>query len=147
MGRPQRRDPSKYTKYSLADVDDVTDRSNAMAALDFINSRKRSSEAASNDGDSSEPTSSKPLFKKPKRAEPKEDTQGTNKDSKPDINFGLSCGNSKRVMPEIVVGRPSIKKKSKEPSTADDEPSSDQKQKSKKPKQKKLSHLDFEEED
>lgn len=145
--RPQRRDPSKYTKYSLADVDDVTDRSNAMAALDFINSRKRSSEAASNDGDPTEPTSSKPLFKKPKRAEPKEDTQGTNKDSKPDINFGLSCGNSKRVMPEAVVGRPSIKKKSKEPSTADEEPSTDQKQKSKKPKQKKLSHLDFEEED
>lgn len=148
--RPQRRDPSKYTKYSLADVDDVTDRSNAMAALDFINSRKRSSEAASNDGDPTEPTSSKPLFKKPKRAEPKEDTQGTNKDSKPDINFGLSCGNSKRVMPEAVVGRQQAAAKKKRETAApsnDDDPSTDQKQKTKKPKQKKLSHLDFEEED
>jgi len=143
--RPQRKDPTKYTKYSLADVEDVTDRSNAMAALDFINSRKRSSEAASIDGD--EPSSSKPVFKKPKKANLK-DTPDTSKDSKPDGTFGLSCGNSKRVMPEAVVGRQQSAKKKREPALADDDLSTaDQKQKSKKPKQKKLSHLDFEEED
>jgi len=154
--RPQRKDPSKYTKYSLADVEDVTDRSNTMAALDFINSRKRSSEAASNDGDSAaegggpSSSSSRPVFKKPKRAADPESGAPDTKDNKDSNNFGLSCGNSKRVMPEAVVGRQqAAAKKKREPAAPsnDDNPSTDQKQKTKKPKQKKLSHLDFEEEE
>merc|ERR1712111_309255 len=126
--RPQRRDPSKYTKYSLADVDDVTDRSNTAAALEFLNSRKRSSDddgAADDDQEGS--SSAKVVFKKPKKTtNPEKESSSKDTATKSAIdNYGLSCGNSKRVMPAAVVGR----------------------QATKKPKQKKLSHLDFEEDD
>lgn len=143
--RPQRKDPSKYTKYSLADVDDVTDRSNAMAALDFLNSRKRSSDDGEPDPDLAEAEGSKVVFKKPKKTTTtsnKPESESGKDKSAPADNYGLSCGNSKRVMPEAVVGRQATKKKGS--ATAEE---SDQKQKSKKSKQKKLSHLDFEDED
>jgi len=143
--RPQRRDPSKYTKYSLADVDDVTDRSNTAAALEFLNSRKRSSDddgAADDDQEGS--SSAKVVFKKPKKTtNPEKESSSKDTATKSAIdNYGLSCGNSKRVMPAAVVGRQATKKKG----SAGPE-GTDQKQKSKKPKQKKLSHLDFEEDD
>jgi len=138
--RPQRKDPSKYTKYSLADVDDVTDRSNTMAALDFINSRKRSSDAADDD-QSDEASLSKVVFKKPSKKINSNTENGSSEDKETQSNYGLGCGNSKRVMPEAVVGRQATKKKAP---TAEE---SDQKQKSKRSKQKKLSHLDFEDED
>lgn len=142
--RPQRKDPSKYTKYSLADVKDVTDRSNTAAALDFLDScrKRRQAEDAAHDDDGPSGSSSKVVFKKPKRAPPPAATADPPPKTEPS-SYGLSCGNSKRVMPEAVVGlRPSANKRK----TEDKKPAATKAAAAAK-KEKKLSHLDFEDDD
>jgi len=138
--RPQRKDPSKYTKYSLADVKDVTDRSNTAAALDFLDACRKRRQAEDNDDDDADCASgSKVVFKKPKRAPPPAASNSPPAE-KEESSYGLSCGNSKRVMPEAVVGRQNVKRK-----TGEDKKPGDAK--TAKKKEKRLSHLDFEDDE
>lgn len=129
---------------SLADVKDVTDRSNTAAALDFLDScrKRRQAEDAAADDDDDGPSgsSSKVVFKKPKRAPPPATADPPKTEEEP--SYGLSCGNSKRVMPEAVVGlRPSANKRK----TEDKKPATKAAAAAK--KEKKLSHLDFEDDE
>jgi len=148
--RPQRKDPSKYTKYSLADVQDVTDRSNTLAALDFLNHvKKRNTEEEVKDTSDSS-SSSKVVFKKPtKTNRPREENDKSSDGQGGDSYSMASCGNSKRVMPEAVVGRQAntggiTKRKTSLVSGQKEEQEAPSK---KKAKEKKLSHLDFGDED
>jgi len=149
--RPQRKDPSKYTKYSLADVQDVTDRSNTMAALDFLNHvKKRSNEEEEVKDTSDSASSSKVVFKKPtKTNRPRAENDKSSEDQGGASYSMASCGNSKRVMPEAVVGRQAnaggvFKRKTPLVSGQKEEQEAPSK---KKAKEKKLSHLDFGDED
>jgi len=151
----QRRDPSKYTKYSLADVKDVTDRSNTAAALDFLDAcrKRRQAEDAAKDTEDL-PSGSKVVFKKPKR-NPTAAVEATKDPSAKDdegLSYGLSCGNSKRIMPEAVVGRQNVKRQAatedKVAAAADAAPTAAAAgTKAKSKKEKKLSHLSFDDDD
>lgn len=138
--RPQHKDPSKYTKYSLADVKDVTDKSNAQAALSFLQERKRKHEP-DDDDDHGDVTSGggKVVFKKPKKIVTTESLSSASS------SVGLSCGNSKRVMPEAVVGQTKAKKAAGSKVAADTENPAAKKKSSK--KQNRLSHLNFDDEE
>jgi len=89
-----RKHPDKWTKYSLADVspDDMSDRSNTKAALQFLNKLKEDKA-----GEKEEPAdlTQKVVFKKrEKREEKEEEPEGEKKFS----------GNV-RVMPQAEIGR------------------------------------------
>jgi len=135
--RPQHKDPKKYTKYSLADVKDVTDKSNTQAALAFLQDRKRKQEPEEHDEGGE---GGKVVFKKPKKGhQPESDSSGSNSAS----DFGLSCGNSKRVMPEAIVGQTKAKKVGSKAKAASSSTESSKVSK----KQNRLSHLSFEDEE
>ena len=135
----------------MADVKDVTDRSNTAAALDFLDAcrKRRQAEDAAKDSEDLPPSGSKVVFKKPKRTNPPTAAVEATKDPSDGegLSYGLSCGNSKRVMPEAVVGRQNVKRKaaSEDKGAADAAPAGGTKATSK--KEKKLSHLSFDDED
>ena len=139
----------------MADVKDVTDRSNTAAALDFLDAcrKRRQAEDAAKDTEDL-PSGSKVVFKKPKR-NPTAAVEATKDPSAKDdegLSYGLSCGNSKRIMPEAVVGRQNVKRQAatedKVAAAADAAPTAAAAgTKAKSKKEKKLSHLSFDDDD
>jgi hypothetical protein len=91
--------PRKYTKYSLEDVDELSDRGNARAAFDFLRQRAQIRETE----DSSETSEAEPAkitFKRPLK---KQESIKGEQESIPKFGGG-SGGFGKRVLPECVVG-------------------------------------------
>jgi len=90
--------PRRYTKYSLADVEELSDRGNARAAFDFLRERAQIQET---DGtpDSSETVPSKITFKRPAKKRDASEME----ESAPKSSGGIG-GFGKRVLPECVVG-------------------------------------------
>lgn len=98
------KNPSKYTKYSLSDVPNVSDRSNTQTALSFLKELSDRKEKVQELTDNAEENPSKIMFKRPRRNEHKNDPD-------PDLN-DTAPAKSKRVLPEAVVGRSSSYKTS-----------------------------------
>jgi len=93
-----KKNPGKWTKYSLADVDTMTDKSNSAAAFDFLNTIKARKQSDEGIMETEEPsTDHKPVFKRPKKKT--KTTAGQDKQSS-----GGSFVGSKHVLPEYVVG-------------------------------------------
>lgn len=92
--------PRKYIKYSLADVEELSDRGNARAAFDFL--RQRAQERESESGpDLCESEPAKITFKRPaKKSETADEDQA---EVAPKFSGGTG-GFGKRVLPECVVG-------------------------------------------
>lgn len=152
-GRPARgrkvpdfkKNPGKWTKYSLADVDNMTDRSNTAAALQFLQTLKNKTE---DDQPAFDP-SQKLVFKKPlkkketsSRVEDHQQNQMTKETQAEDsddtssnaANKGSFVG-SKQIMPEFNFG---VKRNK-------DKPEKTPTKSAKHSKEMKLSHLDDEE--
>lgn len=132
---PQRgfgpRDKKKYTKYSLAGVSEVTDRSNSQAAFAFLQERQelRAKQEKDRDFQDPEASSNKISFKKPKRSL-----------ASSEVPASTSSLQGKRIMPEAVVGQTkSFKKKAKIERSSES--------KSSQGSGAKLSHLSFDDED
>lgn len=90
------KNPSKYTKYSLSDAPNVSDRSNTQTALSFLKELSDRKEKLSELKENAEENPSKIVFKRPRRNEHEDD---------PDLNNENASAISKRVLPEAVVGR------------------------------------------
>lgn len=122
------KNPEKYTKYSLEDVDMTNNRGNSQAAFSFLADLRKRKE-----GDEEEDKfdgATKVQFKRP--------TKKRSSDAEPESS---SAPASKNILPEYVVGqKPKKDRKSKS------EPEEEQKNKSSK-KQMTLSHLMDEEEE
>ena len=93
------KNPSKYTKYSLSDAPNVSDRSNTQTALSFLKELSDRKEKIQELRENKEENPSKIMFKRPRRNEHKNEPD-------PDLKVDSST-NSKRVLPEAVVGRSS----------------------------------------
>jgi len=123
-----RKNPDKWTKYSLADVDQMTDKSNTRAALDFLKQLKKDKKEEEEEAADLE---KKVVFKRRKeRKEPQDGGVGE------DGGGGGGFSGGVRVMPQYEVGRKKekkieLKKKTEDPSHVS----------------LKLSHLDQEEEE
>ena len=134
-----KKNPDKWTKYSLEDVDNVTERSNTAAALQFLQTIKEKKM------DVDEPVadlSQKLVFKRPTKKTPRPDNDPISEVSTSDISelepsAKPTFVGSKQVLPEYVVGAKPIKKK------GHSKPLPSQSSKS---LELKLSHLDDEEE-
>ena len=136
-----KKNPDKWTKYSLEDVENVTERSNSTAALQFLQTLKK------NKMDVDEPAadlSLKPVFKRPSkktsRTDPATEEVGIAETITPEISESFAKPTfvgSKQVLPEYVVGAKPVKKKGAV------KPIGTQSSKS---SELKLSHLDDEEE-
>jgi len=126
-----KKNPGKWTKYSLADVDTMTDKSNSAAAFDFLNtikSRKKGNEELM---ETEEPAADhKPIFKRP----PKKKTLPTAADKQ----SGGSFVGAKHVLPEYVVGAATAVKKTEKKVSSTSKGAGNA---------LRLSHLDEEEED
>eukprot|EP00096_Caligus_rogercresseyi_P005534 TRINITY_DN2123_c0_g1_i1.p1 TRINITY_DN2123_c0_g1~~TRINITY_DN2123_c0_g1_i1.p1 ORF type:complete len:205 (-),score=48.57 TRINITY_DN2123_c0_g1_i1:248-862(-) len=97
-----RKDPSKYTKYDLSDVEVSSDKGNTRAAFSFLQDiRKRSLDEEQAPPDLSQASFS---FKKPR-------IKQNNKED--DICSSISSGPSKRILPEAVVGEKPVAKEKK----------------------------------
>lgn len=101
-----KKNPHKWTKYSLADVkdDDMSDKSNTKAALSFLNELK--SRTNNDEGIDEEVGSKKIVFKKVLR-----------KASPGNVDSQSTFRSSKVVMPEYVVGQ-KVEKDKKTPKAA-----------------------------
>jgi len=148
-----KKNPDKWTKYTLADVDNMTDRSNTAAAMQFLQNIKKNK---SEDEPAFDP-SQKVVFKKPAKKcatsslsseENHRDEMNTTPDDEPmpnDADTNPETGEarprfvgSKQILPEYNFG--AAKRTKKQPT--------DKARKSGKPgKEMKLSHLDDEEDD
>jgi len=140
------RNPSKYTKYSLADAPNVSDRSNSQAAFAFL--KELSDRKAGKDEQKEEinETSGKIKFNRPKPKSSEIASSSREKSGTRAI--------SKRVLPEAVVGRESGFKSSKKflkVPTTDDSPPAKEEVKKKVDKKTKnlntLSHLMYDDEE
>jgi len=144
------RNPSKYTKYSLADTPNVSDRSNTQTAFAFL---KELSDRKSNTNELKQEdneTTGKIKFQRPKQ-----------KSEEPNNFSSLSTENtatsaiSKRVLPEAVVGKQSgfkssSSKKALKVPPKEDSASTETEEKKKDKKTKKLntlSHLMYDDEE
>ena len=94
------KNPQKYTKYSLSDAPNVSDRSNTQTALAFLKELSDRKEQGANLEDSKE-EGAKIMFNKPKRNANKEIK------STSDLQQSASSAISKRILPEAVVGQSS----------------------------------------
>ena len=96
--------PRKYIKYTLADVDDLSDKGNARVAFDFLRKKReekiqiRESEGADDEDESAK---KKITFKRPVKKQVEEEGE-----VKVDKVSGGMGGFGKRVLPECVVGAP-----------------------------------------
>ena len=145
------KDPKKYTKYNLSDVPGVTDHSNAQAAFSFL--REQQEKERVEDAKKAEANSdskNKVVFRKPI------DGKGPRKkvDSSTNMEIvNVSCGNSKRILPEVEVGKDLVKNTIKRQFKLERNITSDDSEKplevnnDKSKLQTKLSHLTYEEED
>jgi len=139
-----KKNPDKWTKYSLADVDLVTDRGNTAAALDFLKDLRAKKEGDEPMDEGTADPNSKVVFKKPSRkpasAPSTAATTNDEQESTTEATEKPTFVGSKQVMPEYMVGAATARKPKKtggKPPTA------------KPGKELKLSHLadDEEEED
>lgn len=111
-----KKNPGKWTKYSLAEVDAMTDKSNSAAAFDFLNtikSRKQGNEKFMETEEPATTADHKPVFKRPK----KKTLPAVDEEEK---QSGGSFVGAKHVLPEYVVGaniKSSVKKTEKKVST------------------------------
>lgn len=144
------KNPSKYTKYSLSDAPNVSDRSNTQTALAFLKElgdRKEPVQSLSEELDGGD--SSKIVFKRPKR-----NADDKKQPTAPDIEEHVSCAITKRILPEAVVGRSSsfttssskklLKNASVEKNTTSGEAKANKKEKKAKAT---LSHLMYDDEE
>ena len=92
------KNPSKYTKYSLSDAPNVSDRSNTQAALSFLKELGDRKAKMQESKETPHENPSKIMFKRPKRSV-NETNANQNNDS--------PCAITQRVLPEAVVGRSS----------------------------------------
>jgi hypothetical protein len=95
------KNPTKYTKYTLSDVPNINDRSNTQAALAFlreIDERKEEERNLSEEGATGE---HKIMFKRPK-CNAKDETKAP----LPNLD-NIPGGTSRRMLPEVAVGRSS----------------------------------------
>jgi len=135
--------PEKWTKYSLADVDNMTERSNSAAAFTFLKTIKKKTTETNDDLQVEQSDiQEKPIFKKPskKMSDFSKSPQNDEEDSNQNLQVKQSTfSGSKNVMPEYVVGAKTSNNKEKKKS----------KEKSKMMDKLTLSHLgqDEEEED
>ena len=90
--------PRGYTKYSLADVEELSDRGNARAAFDFLRERAQILET----DDTTESSETEPAKFTIKRPVKKRDASEM-EESAPKSSGGIG-GFGKRVLPECVVG-------------------------------------------
>lgn len=104
-----RRNPQKWTKYTLSDVsqDDMSDQSNTAAAMSFLRELKAKKEFEQMDIDSE---SKAITFKKPSSFRPNS-VQNNNLDNK-DKYETPSFRSSKLIMPEYVIGEKKTPKRS-----------------------------------
>lgn len=104
-----RRNPQKWTKYTLSDVsqDDMSDQSNTAAAMSFLRELKAKKEFEQMDIDSE---SKAITFKKPSSFRPNS-VPNNNLDNK-DIYETPSFRSSKLIMPEYVIGEKKTPKRS-----------------------------------
>jgi len=154
-----KKNPENWTKYSLADAEKVTDRSNTAAAFQFLKSIKTGNKSDSdNEEASSMDTSEKLVFKKPNRKKGESNSKSSEAKNDADISMNdeddsadpaeasavdteiskeskAKFVGSKNVMPECVVGAKPTNKDKKV------------KEKSKMKDKLVLSHLQDEEED
>ena len=93
------KNPSKYTKYSLADAPNVSDRSNSQAAFAFL---KELSDRNANKDDQKEEENENPGKIKFQRPKKRSSDAAPSSDQK-----SVTSVMSKRVLPEAVVGRES----------------------------------------
>lgn len=152
LNRPKMPDhaknPSKYTKYSLADTPNVSDRSNSQTALAFL---KELSDRKTNEDDQKEELNENPgkiKFRRPKKR---------SLDASPSADQNsVTSAISRRVLPEAVVGRESgfksssSKKKPPKVSSGGDPPPAESETKKVDKKTKKpntLSHLMYDDEE
>lgn len=97
-----KKNPHKWTKYTLSDVEEISETSNTNVALSFLNDlKKRKERESENEHDH---FSKKILFNKPMKKETKAMVD-EDQDSKP------SFRSSRVVMPEYVVGQKIKKQK------------------------------------
>ena len=104
---PDFRDhPERWTKYDLSDVpgDQMTERSNTAAAMDFLNAQRKRNEEMDGVDDTSECTIQ---FKKPTTKVSRQTSHAKRGSDTSDVAFG----NSKLVMPEYVVGQSASKRR------------------------------------
>lgn len=94
-----RKNPDKWTKYSLADVDQMSDKSNTKAALDFLSQLRK--EKRGEPEEEAADLGRKVVFKRKAEREESKD------DGAPEEEGGSSGGfrGGVRVMPECEVGR------------------------------------------
>jgi len=135
------KNPDKWTKYSLADVDLVTDRGNTAAALDFLKDLRSKKEGDEPMDEGTADPNNKVVFKKPSRKPASApSTAATTNDEQESSTEAITekptFVGSKQVMPEYVVGATRKAKKTVgKPPTA------------KSGKELKLSHLAHDEEE
>lgn len=103
-----RRNPQKWTKYTLSDVsqDDMSDQSNTAAAMSFLRELKAKKEFEQMDIDSESKAIS---FKKPSSFRP---NSGPNNLDNKDKCETPSFRSSKLIMPEYVIGEKKTPKRS-----------------------------------
>jgi len=133
-----KKNPGKWTKYSLEDVDTMTNRQNTSAALQFLKSIK--------DQEMEEPKADlmvKPVFNRPTRTKSNQPTDPAIDTDKPIATATTTDKptfvGAKQILPEYVVGA----KPAKKPGKAITKPVKSVKV----GKEMKLSHLGDEEED
>ncbi|KAK2170033.1 hypothetical protein NP493_1167g00014 [Ridgeia piscesae] len=102
-----RQHPERWTKYDLSDVqaDQMSERSNTAAALDFLNTQRKRREESDDVDDADHGTIQ---FKKPTTKAPCQ-TAGLGKRNAETTDTAF--GNSKLVMPEYIVGQSASKKR------------------------------------
>ena len=96
------KNPSKYTKYTLSDAPNISDRSNTQTALAFLKELSDRKDPEPNLKEEGDQEINKIMFKRPKR------NTGIERDSiVSDIKEPAPCAITKRILPEAVVGQSS----------------------------------------
>merc|ERR1712226_1027102 len=96
------KNPQKYTKYSLSDAPNISDRSNTQTALAFLKELSDRKDPEPNRKEEGDQEISKIMFKRPKR------NTGIERGSiVSDIKEPAPCAITKRILPEAVVGQSS----------------------------------------
>ncbi|XP_050301438.1 protein TSSC4 [Anthonomus grandis grandis] len=124
-----KKNPHKWTKYSLEDVQDVTEESNTKSAMDFLKqlAERRKAEQGIIEEPKLTELPSKIVFNT--HIKTRKDTAQEDQDNK------MSFSSSKLIMPEYVIGQNAVKKSK-----------SSKKNKPEKGVELKLDHLSYEDE-
>ena len=95
------KNPKKYTKYTLSDVPNLNDRSNTQVALAFLRDLDGRKEQKPQLGEESATDEPKIVFKRPKTS-----SKNETKAPVPKLDT-IPCAISRRILPEVAVGRSS----------------------------------------